>query len=39
MAYFVPKPLTPPALLGALQHVLEETQGGGAQAEGDQAAA
>jgi len=27
MAYFVPKPLTPPALLGALQHVLEETQG------------
>ena len=39
MAYFVPKPLTPPALLGALQHVLEETQGGGAQADGDQAAA
>ncbi|NBB63938.1 response regulator [Pseudomonas sp. ODNR1LW] len=25
MAYFVSKPLTPPALLGALQHVLEET--------------
>ncbi|PZU56803.1 MAG: hybrid sensor histidine kinase/response regulator [Brevundimonas sp.] len=39
MAYFVPKPLTPPALLGALQHVLEETQGGEAQADGDQAAA
>jgi CheY-like chemotaxis protein len=32
MAYFVPKPLTPPALLGALQHVLEETQGGVAEA-------
>lgn len=25
MAYFVSKPLTPPALLGALQHVLDET--------------
>ncbi|WP_087120674.1 ATP-binding protein [Brevundimonas sp. SH203] len=25
MAYFVSKPLTPPALIGALQHVLEET--------------
>jgi len=24
MAYFVSKPLTPPALLGALQHVLSE---------------
>jgi signal transduction histidine kinase/CheY-like chemotaxis protein len=32
MAYFVPKPLTPPALLGALQHVLEETQGGASEA-------
>ena len=39
MAYFVSKPLTPTALIGALQHVLEETQGGGAQADGDQAAA
>ena len=32
MAYFVPKPLTPPALLGALQHVLEEVQGGASEA-------
>jgi len=34
MAYFVSKPLTPPALLGALQHVLEEA----AQAEEAEAA-
>lgn len=32
MAYFVPKPLTPPALLGALQHVLEEVQGDASEA-------
>jgi CheY-like chemotaxis protein len=32
MAYFVPKPLTPPALLGALQHVLEEAQDGASEA-------
>jgi CheY-like chemotaxis protein len=25
MAYFVSKPLTPPALLGALQHVLDDS--------------
>jgi two-component system, sensor histidine kinase len=34
MAYFVSKPLTPPALLGALQHVLDEV----AQAEEAEAA-
>ena len=33
MAYFVSKPLTPPALLGALQHVLNEIGGVEAQAE------
>lgn len=27
MAYFVSKPLTPPALLGALQHVLSDAEG------------
>lgn len=26
MAYFVPKPLTPPALIGALQHVLSDAE-------------
>ena len=28
MAYFVPKPLTPPALIGALQHVLNDVENG-----------
>lgn len=28
MAYFVPKPLTPPALIGALQHVLSDVENG-----------
>lgn len=28
MAYFVPKPLTPPALIGALQHVLSDVETG-----------